>query len=244
MSLTVGPCAEAALFALFSLGSVRVLRDHVPRFLGQPAESDSTSGTRLVLLLLFLLPFAAYFLIGLFKPRFGHPRNFFYLFPIYLLFAAHGLDWFSIPRRIKDMVVVFIAAALVGGFVLPSYSGLRQGSLEREALGIAVRVPAPLVIVQNSERAWPFKHYVGRLGVLGRVYPWNIQEGRAPREYPVYFQARLPEMAATERNVCVVILEVGPVGATKTVSVFGRIFTAEPSLSPEPRIRVYCDRRN
>src|SRR5687767_4529411 len=78
-----------AVAFLFALGALCLCWDAFARNVSQPTRWRAWG---LFLVLLCLVPFGAYWVISLVNPRFGEPRNFFYLLPVYLFVAFHGLN--------------------------------------------------------------------------------------------------------------------------------------------------------
>jgi len=143
-----------AIAFLFALGALCLCLDALTRKVSQPTR---WRGWELFLVLLFVLPFAAYWTISLVNPRFGEPRNFFYLLPLYLFVAFHGLNRAVgfLARREGAWISVAVSLGLVawialGGIADPSF----RFAPERYAfLGIveaAARISSTLVIVHSS----------------------------------------------------------------------------------------------
>jgi hypothetical protein len=85
---------------------------------------------RLCLAAVFMVPFCAYLAIGLVGvARFGEPRNFFYLLPVYFVLIADWLWSLTLARRLKVMLAAAVVLVLLAGGLnrgLPYWQALKR----------------------------------------------------------------------------------------------------------------------
>ena len=112
--------------------------------LKNPLDSFKLPG--LFLIGVMVLPFLFYWLIGLSGIRFGQPRNFAYLLPLYLLLVFYGLRML-IPTKIFFYLLSFILslALLVSG-VFAAYPYLKRLYMDREMIKSAKDLGAAGVV--------------------------------------------------------------------------------------------------
>jgi len=143
---------------------------------------------KLLLLAIFFSPFIFYLVAAFLGIKFGNPRNFFYLLPVYFLVVFSGLKKLLPAKNIFYFSGTFILILLLFSGFSSSNKFWQKAYLERAMLRQAAETGSGARVISYTQRTvWPFYYYVQKYGLPQRTFPWD--SGRNP-EMNLDFLAR------------------------------------------------------
>lgn len=171
----------SGLFLLFLIGVGRIL-------LSFKRPINTSIFLRLILVSIFFFPFLLYFLSGIVNIKFGPPRSFFYLLPIYMLIIFYGLKTMISNERYYYVISMIIISLLLCGGIAGGILWEHE-NLERQIIKYAAKIDSDLVIISFGRAGydeWPFEYYAKKYDIQGKVlllpriespfYPGAIEE--------------------------------------------------------------------
>jgi len=166
------------IFSLFLFGSLRIIFN----FKKTKSPKDTL---KLILVLIFVLPFLPYLLLSAMHIRFGNPRNFFYLTPIYFLIVFSALKNSLFSKKMFSAASLFIITFLFILGVRSSWNFWNQAYVEREVIKHSADIEADIILVSYPHKSgWPFEYYANRFALPAKIYPWKRNVNFSTARYP------------------------------------------------------------
>ncbi|MGB2705381.1 MAG: glycosyltransferase family 39 protein, partial [Candidatus Omnitrophota bacterium] len=132
---------------------------------------DPRNLLKLVLAAVFAVPFVFYLATGALGLKFGHPRNFFYLLPVYFLIMFYGLRWLIAQKKafyfFSTAAVLFF---LISGAVYATHywSGAYE---QRRMIEYGAKLDADYVFIPTTRiEPWVFQYYTKKYNCQEKVH--------------------------------------------------------------------------
>ncbi len=149
---------------LFLIGCLRIL-------ISSKRPVDTHNILRLILLALVFCPFIFYFVMSASGRKFGEPRNFFYLLPIYFLTIFYALKGLIRNKKIFYVISSAVLLFFLSSGIFHSVFYWKPVYAEREMIKSAAATHArslPKPIARTAR--WPLQYYAKKYDIPAEVY--------------------------------------------------------------------------
>jgi hypothetical protein len=126
-----------------------------------------------MLTVLFFTPFIAYLILGLFLKRFGEPRNFFYLLPIYFLFTFYGLKRICVKDSLFLIASILIIVFLFLSGVHSIYPLWKRCYTIKAMFACASKLEVERVAFFYNYSAFLFPYYEKKFALADKIFPFS-----------------------------------------------------------------------